>query len=166
MSILNKEGQLFGKVNIIDLIIIMAIIIIVGGGIYKFSTLDDIFSYDNLDEVSLVLEVPEVQEGLIESIEKGDILYDSVRGSEFGEVIAKTFSPHRELIINQEGIAEYREIPKLYDVEIQVKSPGNITNNGIIIGTTPIYIGSSIRLRSSLYVFTGDVLNIETGSPQ
>lgn len=164
MSILNKKGQLFGKINIIDLVIIAAIALIIGGGIYKFTTLNNTFSYDNLDKVSLILEISEVQEGLIESIEKDDILYDSVRGSEFGRVINKTFSPHKELIINQNGIAEYKEIPELYDVEIKVKSLGNITDNGIIIGTTPIYIGSSIRLRSSLYVFTGDVLNMKIGN--
>lgn len=161
MAILNNKGQLFGKVNIIDLIIIMIVVIVIGGGIYKFSTLDDMFSSDNLKEVSLVLEVPEVNEGLIASIKKGDVLYDSVRGSEFGTVISKSFGPHKELVVNKDGIAEYKEIPELYDVEIQVKSLGNVADNGTIIGSTPIYIGSSIRLRSSLYVFTSDVLNIE-----
>lgn len=161
MAILNNKGQLFGKINIIDLIIILVIVAVIGGGIYKFSTLDNIFSSDNLKEVSLVLEVPEVNEGLIASIEKGDVLYDSVRGSEFGTVTSKGFVPHKELVTDIKGIAEYKEIPELYDVELQIKSLGNITNNGTIIGSTPIYIGSSIRLRSSLYVFTSDVLNIE-----
>lgn len=161
MTILNNKGQLFGKISIIDLIIIMIIVAVIGGGIYKFSTLDNIFSGDNLKEVSLVLEVPKENEGLIASIQKGDVLYDSIRGSEFGTVISKSFGPHKELIVDKKGIAEYKEIPGLYDIKIRVESLGNITDNGTIIGSTPIYIGSSIRLRSSLYVFDSDVLDIK-----
>lgn len=166
MAMLNNKGQLFGKVNIIDLVIIIVVIMIIGGGIYKFSTLDNILSSDDLQEISLTMEIPEVRDGLFKSIKEGDILYDSVRGSEFGKVESKSFKTHKELVVNQEGIVKYTEIPGLYDIEIQVKSLSNITDNGIIIGTTPIYIGSSIRIRSSLYVFTSDVLDIKINDSQ
>lgn len=166
MAILNEKGQLFGKINVVDLTIIIIIIVVIGGGIYKFSTLNKIFSGDNLKEVSLVLEAPEVNKGLIESIKKGDVLYDSVRGSKFGTVVSKSFGPHKELIVDKKGTAEYKEIPELYDVEIKVKSLGNVADNGTIIGSTPIYIGSSVRLRSSLYVFDSNVLNIKINDSQ
>lgn len=160
MAIFNNKGQLFGKVNIIDLLIIIVIISVIGGGIYKFTTLDNLLSEGELKELSLTMEIPSERDGLFESIQKGDIIYDSIRGSEFGIVESKSRKAHKELIVNQEGFVEYTEIPGLYDIEIQVKSPSKVTDDGIVIGTTPIYIGSSIRIRSSLYVFTGDVLNI------
>ncbi|WP_432402374.1 DUF4330 domain-containing protein [Wukongibacter sp. M2B1] len=158
--LIDSKGKLFGKINIIDLALILIMGALIAGGAYKLSNLRNVSSEDQ-QQISLSIEIEEEKEGLINAIKEGDILFDSVRGAEFGKVVGKTIEVHKELVVNKDGTVEYKEIPGSFDGEIRIESMAIIDDKGILVATKPLYIGSEIRLKSNLYVFSCKVTNIE-----
>ncbi|SHJ61843.1 DUF4330 domain-containing protein [Paramaledivibacter caminithermalis] len=157
---IDSKGKLFGMINIIDLTVILFIGILIAGGAYKLSSLKNM-SIEDQKQISVTIEFEEETKGLVDAIKEGDILFDSVRGTEFGRVIGKNIKPHQELVINKDGKVEYKEIPESFDGQIKLNSMAFIDEDGILIATKPIYIGSEIRLKSNMYVFDCKVSNIE-----
>ncbi|SKC50623.1 DUF4330 domain-containing protein [Maledivibacter halophilus] len=158
--IIDSKGKLFGIINVIDLTILLLIIVLIGGGAYKLSSLKDL-SIEDQKPIKVVIEFEEGNKGLIDAIKEGDILFDSVRGTEFGKVVDKTITPHREHVIGKDGKVEYKEIPGAFDGEIRLDSMALINEDGYLVATKPLYIGSELRLKSTKYVFDCKVLNIE-----
>lgn len=160
MSFIDKKGKILGIINIVDLLIVMFVIAVLAGGVYKFTHLGEITDEEQTP-LLLTIEVEDTNEGLVDAIKTGDILKDSVRGTEFGKVLDKKVKPHKELVINKDGKVEYKEIPGAFDVEIQVEAYSITTEDGYLVATKPIYIGSETRLKSDLYVFNCTVLDIK-----
>lgn len=158
--LIDSKGKLFGKINIIDLTLILLIGALIAGGVYKFSNLRNVSTEDQ-QQISVSIEIEEGKKGLVEAIEEGDILFDSVRGTQFGKVVGKTVVVHKELVVNKDGTVEYKEIPGSFDAEIRIESMAIIDDKGILVATKPTYIGSEIRLKSNLYVFSCKVTDIK-----
>lgn len=159
MAIIDKKGKVFGLVNIVDLLIISIIIIFVAGGFYKFSKLDKV-SNQGAEELELSIKIEGVSHGLVNAIKKDDLLIDSIRGTNFGKVLDKNVTAHKEMVIGKDGKVEFKEMPDLYDVDISVNALGIFTEEGVLIGNNSVYIGSEIRLKSSLYVFDSKITDI------
>lgn len=159
MKFIDDKGKIFGKINIVDLTLLLLVIVVVIGGTYKFSQINNT-TQDHLQKIDLKIEIEKEKVGLVNAIKEGDLLLDSVRGTEFGEVISKTVKSHKELVIGKDGKVEFKEIPDTYDVELEIISPAMVTEEGILIGRKPTYIGSSVRLKSNLYVFNCKVIDI------
>lgn len=156
---MSKKKRLFGKVNYLDL---MLILIIVGVIAFSFSRTNkyEELSQSNLDTAKVTIIAQEVTSNLVDSIEIGDTLWFSVKGSEFGTITSFTASPHRDLATGADGITYYEEFSDLYDVEIELTS--EITRDeigGIFISGNQVYIGQGQRLKSHIYVFTSLIDN-------
>lgn len=160
MKVIDSKGRIFGKINIVDIAVLAIIVLVVFGGIYKLGQLSNVME-DHTNEIYVTIELEGEGTGLVEAIQEGDILMDSVRGTVFGEVISKkSVVPHQELVIGKDGKVELKNIPGEFDVVLELKSPAMVTEDGILIGRKPTYIGSTTRLKSNLYVFNCNVINI------
>ncbi|MFA5524404.1 MAG: DUF4330 domain-containing protein [Tissierellales bacterium] len=159
MAIINKKGKILGLINIVDLFIVVAIIVIIVGGILKFGKLGKI-SEEGTQEIKLSILVEGVSEGLANAIGNDDLLRDSVRGTDFGRVQGKAITPHKEIVIGKDGKVEFLEIPDSYDLVIDIIARGAFTDNGVLLSNYSVFIGSEIRLKSSLYVFNSEIINI------
>lgn len=159
MAFIDKKGKIFGLINVVDLLIIATIIVFIVGGTLKFGKLNKI-SEDGAQEIKMSIKVEGVSEGLANAIMKDDILKDSVRGTEFGKVLDKKIMPHKEMVIGQDGKVEFLEIPDSFDVVIDIVARGTFTDNGVLLGNNSVFIGSEIRLKSSLYVFDSKIIDI------
>lgn len=159
MAFIDKKGKILGLINVVDLLIIATIIVFIVGGILKFGKLGKI-SEEGIQEIKMSIKVEGISDGLANAIKKDDLLKDSVRGTDFGRVIDKKITPHEEMVIGKDGKVEFLEIPDSYDVVIDIIARGTFTDNGVLLGNNSVFIGSEIRLKSSLYVFDSKIVNI------
>ncbi len=160
MAFIDKKGKIFGLINIVDLLIIATVIVFVVGGTLKFGKINKI-SQEGTQEINMSIKVEGVSAGLANAIKKDDLLKDSVRGTDFGKVLGKKITPHKEMAIDQSGKVEFLEVPDSFDVEIDIVARGTFTDNGVLLGNNSVFIGSEIRLKSSLYVFDSKIINIQ-----
>lgn len=158
--LINKKGKLFGLINIIDLSIVILIVALVFGGIYKIKSINSI-KISDLKDIEVTVGFEEEPKGLVDAIKNGDILEDSVRGIVIGEIVSKDIKNHSELVIDKDGKVSYKEIPDSYDGEIVLKGKAMVDENGVIVETRQLYIGTDIRLKSNIYVFSSKVVDIQ-----
>lgn len=149
MKILDEKGRLFGKLNLIDLLVILAILY----GLYFVGTkvLARYFMPIQIDKYIVTLRAESVQPEIIDSIKVGDKLIDR-SGSTVGVVVEPkpVLKPSEVYVQTREGTIKETYQPKLKDMDITLEV---IAPRGARVkyNTQNMLIGSRIE-----YDFAGD----------
>lgn len=146
----DKKCRLFGKINILDLIIIIIILF----GIYFLysyyygSNKEEITTIDIQYEVEFTLKSTE----FVYSIEKGDTIRDSIKGNYLGTVSDVKIRPSTKTVENlEEGIFVEAEVPGSYDAVVTIEGKGRVTDTSIFLEGTEIVVGKKMYLKGKGY---------------
>ena len=160
MALIDKKGRLFGKVNIVDLIIILVILSLIGGIYFVFFGGSD----KQVVETSKIVyefEITNVNKDFFDAITPGDPIRDNIRGNEIGTVVSKVF--RKATMLNEDlinGKYVIVEVPDAYDVVITIEGKANITPANIIVGGAEIKIGKKFSIKGKGYANQGFVTKI------
>ncbi len=160
MALIDGKGRLFGKVNIVDLLIVLLIIAIAGGVYFAFFGGAD----KQVVETSKVVydfEITNVNKDFVDAITAGDPIRDNVRGNELGTVVSKVF--RKATMLNEDlinGRYVIAEVPDAYDVVITIEGKANITPANIIIGGAEVKVGKKFSIKGKGYANQGFVTKI------
>jgi hypothetical protein len=157
MSLADNRGKLFGKINIIDLIIILLIVLTAVGG-YMFFFGRDSKQAVNTGKVVYDFEITNVSKDFVDAITPGDPIRDSTRGNELGTVLSK--SSRGAAMLNEDlinGRYIIAEVPDAYDVVITIEADANITPTSIIIGGAEVKVGKKFFIKGKGYANQGFV---------
>lgn len=143
---MDKNGKLFGKVSVIDLLAICLILIVAAGTIYKFS-----YSGVNVngDKKTIVytLNVNGVRSFTFKHYEVGFKCYDKKTGEYIGKIIAIREEPFKELIDKIDGTFELVDKPNYSSIYLDIETTGTETDTAYFSnGTFEIKAGSEINL--------------------
>ncbi|HPW40982.1 MAG TPA: DUF4330 domain-containing protein [Bacillota bacterium] len=157
MALADNRGKLFGRINIVDLIIILLIILTAVGG-YMFFFGRDSKQTLNTGKVVYDFEITNVNKDFIDAINPGDPIRDNVRGNELGTVVSK--SSRGATMLNEDlinGRYIIAEVPDAYDVVITIEGNANITPANIIVGGAEIKVGKKFSIKGKGYANQGFV---------
>lgn len=155
---IDKKGKLFGKINIIDLLIVLLILVFLIGGYFRLTKVNTMQNVND-EDATMVLLLEDVNESFTKIINKDDPIRDSVRGFELGVVKDVHIEEHKELL-NENNTLVYKSIPGKYDIEITLDVKGIFDGDGLLISSKRYFVGSETRIKSSLFVSDADVLEI------
>ncbi|MFO7888169.1 MAG: DUF4330 domain-containing protein [Eubacteriales bacterium] len=157
--IIDKKGKLFGKINIIDLLVILVIIFF---AFNAFSTTNEIENQEitESENALMTLEFEEVHSNFLNVVEIGDLVRDSVRGFVLGEIVEVHSESYKEMVTTTDGKVEYKEIPGKYNIQVILEIQGVFDGNGVLVESKRYYIGSETRIKTEDYVTDAFVLNI------
>ena len=152
MKLMDEKGRLFGKVNVVDLIVLVIIIAIIGAVAYRLTSSkvnmgggNPLNTEDKYCYVTVIsqLVVPEVAEGL----KVGDKL---VANSEFtdAEIVSIKSEPAAFVGTNSEGEAVLGEHPLWQDVTVVVKEKIDPTTVILKVGNQEVRVGYSFILKT------------------
>lgn len=157
MALADNKGRLFGRINIIDFVIILLIILIaVGGYVFFFGGSDK--QVTDTGKVMYDFEITNVNKDFVDAITPGDPIRDSTRGNELGTVVSKVSrgaTMLNEDLINGKYIIA--EVPDAYDVVITIEANGNITPANVIVGGAEIKVGKKFFIKGKGYANQGFV---------
>ena len=155
--IIDKKGKLFGKINIIDfliLIILVAAIVILGmkflgGGRGK-----------DTQKIEIKFRIEEIDEWVTENVEVGDALYDGTYEQDLGIVTNVEVSPSETWGLNADGqyVKSTREGFKSMTITGEVM--GTKTDVGCKVGGELYGVGHSMILyagNAKLYLRVYDI---------
>jgi len=118
MVLLDDKGRLFGKLNVIDLLTIIILLIGLWWGGTKI--IDRYFVKTEIDRYKVLLRAEEVNPEIIDNIDKGDKLIER-SGNVIGTVMEKpVLIPSKVYVQTREGLIEESVQPKLSDMDIWV----------------------------------------------
>lgn len=136
---LDNKGRLFGKVSIVDLLVVVIIAVMLVGvftayqKIHNKSILTEnksLVQNNTLDTLEVTMRLKEVRQISMDAIHVGDEVYMKDTGKYLGEIIRVSSEPAKRLIYDLEGKAVNAEVPERLDVILQVRVPGKRLENG------------------------------------
>lgn len=160
--IMDNKGKLFGKVSIIDILIVVIILAgIVGGLGYKYSKSKTPGVFVKNDDIQITFYAEEVPDFVANAIKPGAIFKESIQDVTFGQVknasdikIDKPVS----YAANQNGEIMRSNTKQGYvSLFVTVEGKGIYSENGITINSVPYYIGqnlTNLRLGASTIPYT------------
>lgn len=157
MALIDEKGRLFGKINIIDLLIVLLVIAIAGGAYLVFFGRSDKQAVET-SKVTYDFEITNVNKDFVDAITPGDPIRDSIRGNELGTVVSK--ESRKATMLNEDiinGRYIIAEVPDAYDVVITIEAHADITPANIIVGGAEVKVGKKFFIKGKGYANQGFV---------
>ena len=156
-----------GKLNIIDLSIVLIVILFIG--VYAFAKISS-QSTNNLDTTNSVVQSKFKYTILIESLSGtssemfkiGDELFDKVSNVCIGKIVNLEVTTAKGLLEKSNGEIIEAEMPGKIDVKLDVETNGSIKNGEYLANDLiRIMVGSDKQIKTKYVMCSGTLMNIE-----
>lgn len=156
--IIDNKGKLFGKINIVDLLVVLIIILAVLVTYFKFN----MSAHSNVSEtngyVEFDVQIDSVRYFTTQSLNVGDVVYDSQNDVCLGEIVSKRIEPEKKHITKADGTIVLSEMPERYKLFITIGSDARINDSGIYVGgTKPVIKYQNLEMETQKNKFQGKV---------
>lgn len=154
---IDKKGKLFGKINIIDLLFLLILIVAVVGGISRFK--DSAISVESTSKGKMTLLIDEVRAPSVENITEGQDLYSYDKGIFMGKIVGKTVRPYEEAV-EYKGQWVNAPVPEKYSIYVDVNVDIKESDKSYVVGSEEIRVGNEYRVKTKTSAFTGVCVGI------
>lgn len=145
--ILDSKGKLFGKISIIDILVVLLILGVAGGAFYKFSKSGTPGVFTQLDKIEAVLYIEDTPEFVVQAMQKGDIAREVVQNAVFGIITDIKAGPSVVFGVNDQGVWVKSTRPGYISLEVTVQGEGLYGNNGVSFANALFYVGKSYEMK-------------------
>ena len=146
---IDKNGKLFGKVNLIDLLIVIVLVAVVGFLGYRFLVMDD-SGVVNTQTVYLSFTDMEVPNYVTEKLEIGANILDSEENNSMGTMTDFTLGEASSYDVDEVGDTVALHRPDCASVTLTSEVQATADGNGVIINGTRYAIGHT------MVIYVGD----------
>lgn len=156
-----KNGKLFGKINLFDLLVILLILVLVVGIGYKFLVIDKEVA-KNTVEVTYDLKIETVRDVTVNAFREGDTVYHYKLEEPIGAVSAVNTSPAMDTLDTLSGEALSVPVEDRYDLVVTVKGTAVRQDDGnLMMGKVKLVEGTELRVATQLAHCTALVENVQ-----
>jgi len=161
MKVINKEGKLFGKVNIIDLtIVVFLLAVLVLSAIKITEDKGPTFIAEKVD-VELDIILRSMYDGFQNDLNIGDKLYDSTSGAYIGIITDKQVTPAIREVTTNDGRVVRAEVPQRWDIIFTVKGQGiDNADKGVTLGGEIRQIGLYFQMETHQFIVSGAIVDL------
>ena len=164
MRLIDEKGRLFGKINIIDLCLVLVVVLAIGGYfIKKNSVPKDLTEYK---KITYAVEIKGIRKPTLEQFENkiGQSLAITKTGESLGKVCAVEANEARALMTDKNGKYVEAIQPERYDVILTIETQGTETSKGVFTeGGKQLFIGENLNITSETAETSGEILEIKVG---
>ncbi|MBR5236829.1 MAG: DUF4330 domain-containing protein [Clostridia bacterium] len=136
---LDKRGKLFGKVSIVDILVVLIVLIMAVGGFATWQKINNnvvltenkgLVKNNALDTLAVTMRFKEVRQMTLDALKVGDEVFMEDTGKYLGEIVSVTPEPATRLIYDMNGKVIDAPVPERMDVLVVVHVPGKRLQNG------------------------------------
>ena len=170
--IMDKKGKLFGKVSIVDIIVLLIVIVGIIGLFFIKSSLDSkkymsdgsgmlVNTSAEYDKMTIKLKAENVRDITRDAIVIGDEVYVATEDVLLGKITEVYSKPATKTVDANDGTAYMAEVPERYDVTMVVEGYGRKLTDGYYVDSnTRLYFGKSIEVKTTTIQTTPTVTEI------
>ena len=150
MRILDEKGRLFGKLSIIDIMVVAAILVLATGFLYNRSAqhVRQIIMADTPLYVTFLVEG--VRGYSVSAVSEGDIIFRQHERGALGRVYKIESGPAYDIMVLQDGTASLVPVENRYNMYITLECVGSVTDTGFFVnGTVQLSEGGRISIQSN-----------------
>jgi len=156
MRVIDEKGKLFGLFNIVDLLVLLAILLVIGGAAYKIKGRK---GSDAVRTVRATVLATALRPEMLTGIKVGDRM---VSGSSFTDVVIKEIDirPAYMITTDSQGRRVEAYDPYLKDLIVVVEGKTVISGGVINLGGQEIRSCKDYYIKSLTYDFKGMILDV------
>jgi hypothetical protein len=153
--IINKDGKLFGKVNIIDIGLVILVILIAFGTYWRFYGNGKAQKVIENTKISYVVEIRGAKKLYLDGIKVDDLVGNVQTSKQYGRIKSITSEPYKDFIIDING--EYKEaiVPNLWKIFLTIEADGVEAGDGFYINEKPFKISNNMEYFKTKYMQFG-----------
>ncbi len=157
---MNKDGKIFGKINIIDLLAVLILLVaLVGIGIRFTSTASK--SVTDKTEFSYVVEIDDVRIYTVNALGKKGLVTDK-QGNIIGEITNVEYDFKKEQKVLSNGNTVMVSVPEKYTAQITLKASGKESEDAYFVGeNTELSVGSTLTMNTKYANCSGKIKSVE-----
>ncbi len=160
--LIDRKGKLFGKISIIDALVILLIFSAALGAYYKFFMIDKAGTAGKMDTLQYEVRIRGIRQTTVNSVTDGANVFDSQTGNSIGKVISREYTPSLDYVAKTDGTFVLAEKPERYDMTVTIETPGVESPLGYFAnGSIEIKRGSGIKLKTKLIEFESQVIDVK-----
>lgn len=159
---IDKNGKLFGKINIIDVIIVIVLLAAILFGAYKFG----LFSQRqvitaNTDKLRLVFYQEEVNTFTTDNTKLKDPVTETLQNASLGSVVNLEVDKSVSWGYDKDGRQVKSTKEGFSSIFITAETTGTISPSGILTGGSKYYVGQLMTLRVGTSTFFCRLYDVE-----
>ena len=159
MKITDDKGRLFGKINIVDMGVILLIILAAVSVGYKLTREKEIERKEAV--ISYTLCVEGVRDQSFRAISQKSEVYQAETGEDLGVISDIEKENAKKLVQKADGEYAVATYPDKFDLYITIESPGTVTQDGYFTQSgKKILYGDTIGISNGYSQMFGVVENI------
>ena len=169
MKIIDRNGRLFGKISVIDVIVILAVVV-VALAIYVKTHKPQTGSNVSTTTIVYQMKVDNQPEYMLQAIQVGDQIYDKERstGGSLGEIIDIQVSDGTYEAKLSDGTDEIVPAENRYNLLLTIRGEALVEEDGSVLVNRVYDLGvnSSREFNNKYGLFLGRIVSIEAAQPQ
>lgn len=162
MKFIDEKGRIFGKINIIDICVLLAIVLAVGGYFLKSASLGK--SETVYKNVTYTLEIKSVRNATIDSLNEsiGKEVFVPKTNELLGTVAEVTYTDAKDFLVDKNGKYVESTQPDKYDVKVTITTRGTENRKGVYTeGGKQLFIGEGVIMSTNNLETSGEVMSID-----
>lgn len=164
MKIIDRNGRLFGKISIIDLVVV-AVVIVMAFALYVKTNHNEITSTSTSNTpITYQMLVRGVRTYVADAVQVGDHVYDQDRnsgGGSLGEIIDIEILPSGKLAEFKDGTIDTVPVEDGVDMLLTIQGEGLITEGRYVLNRVyDLGVNSSRNFCTMYAQFTGTIYSI------
>ncbi len=148
---IDKQGRLFGKINIFDLVVVLTLLLIIGRVAYVKLNIPEKVAPPQ-DKVSIEFRA-EVLKPVADVIATGQKVTDKRTGVYLGEIQELEVKPLPVAAVGANGEVQWVDSPRHVEVRMVLSNQGTVTENFYQLGALGVRVGERITLVGPQFSF-------------
>lgn len=159
--IINDKGKLFGKISIIDIVVLIGIII-AGFGLYsKYTAPSAEIITTETQTIEYLLLIKNVPQGTVDGLNNSSIITNVHTKEYIGYITNVSPVPALQTVTLSDGSTETTEIPDLFNVTLTVRLEGKAGESGYYTSENQsINIGAIYNINTKYVNASATVTNV------
>ena len=160
---IDKKGRVFGKINIIDLMVVLiiaCIIFVIAFKIFGNEMKED--SSKTEGTVTLTLSMLNVVSEARDYINVGDriIKFNNMSDTSSFEVVSVRFEKTKNVNVTDSGMVVLGDSELYSNVYVEIKSQGKKDDDGIMVGGVYVFVNQTVDLNTTSFTGTGRIIGL------
>ncbi len=164
MKLIDEKGKLFGKINIIDLCVVL--VVVLAFSLFALKKVSLKKTENAGAEITYTVNVKSIRIQTVNELEnsKGMNAFMGKTGEALGVIGEVSPKEAQDFVVDKNGNYVKTVQPDRYDVTITITTTGTENANGVFTeGGKQLFIGEDVTISTNNIETTGEVTSIEVG---
>lgn len=159
MAIVDQKGRLFGKVNLLDLVVVLAVVAVASRFGYKSWVGRNAVPVGEDKTIEVTMKFAGVAQATVDTVKEGMQIFDSKTNNLLGTVVETRAEDITTMTMTDEGRIQVNK--DRFDYYVIVRGPGRDTPNSVTMNALEMKIGRMNFVKNKLWAGSGVTWKID-----